>query len=156
MTPKQALEKCQVFQRLTDDDLEKISALCSQEVHEAGVTIFQAGSMAERVFVLVDGKVALQMEAPTGQLQLRKRVTVDVVRNHELFGWSGMVEPYIYTLSAICLQTTMVLSIDAQKLSALLQEDCPIAYEVLQGLINVAGSQLHDTMQLLAAERSLA
>ncbi|TET12687.1 MAG: cyclic nucleotide-binding domain-containing protein [Dehalococcoidia bacterium] len=156
MTPKEALRECQAFCRLTDDKLEKIAALSSEQVFEAGATIFQAGSMAEQIFVLMQGKVALQMEAPMGQLQLRKRVTLDTIGNSELFGWSGIVEPYIYTLSAICLRTSIVLSIDARKLSSLLQEDCPIAYEVLQGLAVVISSRLHDTMQLLVTERSLA
>ena len=155
MTPKQALKECQTFSRLTDDKLEKVAEICSQEVYEVGATIFQAGSMAEEVFILVDGKVALQMEAPMGQLQLRKRVTVETVGNSELFGWSGMVEPYIYTLSAICLRTSTVLIINAQKLSSLLQEDKLIAYEVLQGLTSTISSRLHDTMQMLVTERSL-
>ncbi len=156
MTPKEALRECQAFRRLTDDRLEKVAALCSEQVYQAGTTVFQSGSMAEQVFVLLEGKVALQMEAPMGQLQLRKRVTVDTIGNSELFGWSGMVEPYIYTLSAICLRTSTVLSIDARKLSSLLEEDCSIAYEVLQGLTSVISSRLHDTMQLLVTERSLA
>lgn len=109
--------------------------------------------MAGQILVLVEGKVALQMETPRGQL--RRRVTVDVIRNGELFGWSGIVEPYIYTFSAICLQTATVLSIDAQKFSSLLQEDCPIAYEVLQELNTVVSSRLHETMQLLVTERCL-
>jgi len=155
VTLEQALRECQVFQRLTDDQLQKVAALCSQEVYEAGATIFHAGNSAERLFVLVDGKVALQIELPMQPAQLRKRVTVDAVNRGELFGWSGLVEPHIYTLSAICLQRTEVLTIDAPRLSALLRDDCGIDHEVLYGLIKVVASRLHDTMQLLVAERSL-
>ena len=155
MTPEQALRECQVFQRLTDDQLQKVAPLCSHEVYKAGITIFRAGNIAERLFVLVDGKVALQMELPVQESQLRKRVTVDVVNRNELFGWSGLVEPYIYTLSAICLQEAGVLAIDAPRLSALLRDDCGIAHEVLYGITNVVASRLHDTMQMLVAERSL-
>jgi toluene monooxygenase system ferredoxin subunit len=155
MTTKQALKACQVFQGLTDERLEKVAEVCSQETHEVGSTVFHAGAMAQHVYVLVDGKVALQMESPVGQMQLRKRVTVDTIGKGELFGWSGLVEPYSYTMSAICLRASTVLAIDAQKLSTLLQDDCPIAYEVLQGLTGVISSRLHDTLQLLVTERSL-
>jgi CRP-like cAMP-binding protein len=155
ITPQQSLKECKVFRRLSDDKLDKIAAICSQDVYEVGSTVFQAGSMAEHVHIMVNGKVALQMESPLGQMQLRKRVTVETLGNGELFGWSGLVEPYTYTLSAICLRTSTVLSIDARELSSLLQEDCPVAYEVLQGLTSVIGSRLQDTMQLLVTERSL-
>ncbi len=155
MTPKQALRECQVFQRLTDDQLQKVAAFCSQDVYEAGITVFRARGIAEQLFVLVDGKVALQMELPVQESQLRKRVTVDIINRNELFGWSGLVEPYIYTLSAICLQEARVLAINAPRLSALIRDDCGIAHEVLYGLTNVVASRLHDTMQMLVAERSL-
>jgi toluene monooxygenase system ferredoxin subunit len=155
MTTKQALKACQVFQGLTDERLEKVAEACSQEVHEVGGTVFHAGAMAQHVYVLIDGKVALQMESPVGQMQLRKRVTVDTIGKGELFGWSGLVEPYSYTMSAICLRASTVVAVDAQKLSTLLQDDCPIAYEVLQGLTGVISSRLHDTLQLLVTERSL-
>ena len=155
MTPKQALRECQVFQRLDDDQLQKVAALCSQEAYEAGATIFHAGNSAEQLFVLVDGKVALQIELPMQPAQLRKRVTVDAVNRGELFGWSGLVEPHTYTRSAICLQRAEVLAIDAPRLSSLLRDDCGIAHEVLYGIINVVASRLHDTMQMLVAERSL-
>lgn len=156
MRAKQALKECHALRGLTDDQLEKVAALCSEEIYEPGATIFQAGSNAERLLVLVEGKVALQMALPTQQSQLRKRVTVDVISKGELFGWSSIVEPNVYTLSAICLQRATVLAIDASKLVSLLQQDCPIGYEVLHGIMGVVAARLRDTMQLLVTERSLA
>lgn len=156
LTTEQALKLCKAFQRLTDDQLQRIAVLCSREVRDAGDTFFRAGDNAGQLFVLEEGRVALQMELPMRQLQLRKRVTVDIVSKGELFGWSSMVEPYSYTLSAICLQRASVLVVDASRLSALLQSDCAMGYEVLSGLMNVVGARLHDNMQLLVTERSLA
>jgi len=156
VSAEQALKLCKAFQRLTDEQLRAIAALCSREVREAGDTFFRAGDNAGHLYVLEEGRVALQMELPMRQLQLRKRVTVDIASKGELFGWSSMVEPYIYTLSAICLQRATVLVVDASRLSTLLQTDFAMGYEVLSGLMNVVGSRLHDNMQLLVTERSLA
>lgn len=155
MTVKNSLRECQVFSRLTDSQLGKLAALCSKEVYEAGTTIFNSGDTAERLFVLEEGKIALQLLLPVKQSELRKRITVDIIAKNELFGWSGMSEPYIYSLSAICLQRATVLAVNASKMSSVLQDDYAIAYEVLYGLVNVVSVRLHDTTQLLVTERSL-
>lgn len=153
---EQTLKRCKAFQRLTDEQLQQVAVLCSCETYDAGDTLFRAGDNAGQLFILEEGRIALQMELPMRQLQLRKRVTVDIVSKGEIIGWSSMVEPYVYTLSAVCLQRASVVIVDASRLSALMQSDHTMAYEVLSGLMNVVGSRLHDTMQLLVTERSLS
>lgn len=155
MTSNQSLRECQVFRRLTDEHLKKVEGLCSREVYEAGGYIFRSGDTAESLFVLEEGKIALQLELPMRHAELRKRVTVDTIAKSEFFGWSSLVEPYVYTLTAICLRQATVLVINAAKLSSLFQANFAIAYEVLYGVVNVMGARLHDTMQLLVTERSL-
>lgn len=155
MTLEQTLRECHLFQRLSDSELEKVLALSSSRVYGAGATIFHEGDSAEQLFVLEEGKVALQKKVPMPQAQWGRRITVDVVTKGEVFGWSGIVEPYILTLSAICLQKTAAVAIDAAKLRSLLKEDHQIAYEVLGGLVKVIASRLGDTMHLLVSERSM-
>jgi CRP-like cAMP-binding protein len=129
--------------------------LCSSRTYEAGASIFREGDSAEQLFVLEEGKVALQKDVPLPEAQLGRRITVDVVTRGEVFGWSSIVAPHIYTLSAICLQKTSVVAIDGARLRSLLQEDHHMAYEVLHGLLKVVASRLADTMQLLITERSM-
>lgn len=153
MIVKQALKGCNVFQELTDAELERIQALAVGREYEAGDVIFQQGDIAEEVFVLQEGKIALQMQLSVAMPQMTKSVTVDIVTNNDLFGWSAIVEPHVYTLTAVCLQMVNVMAINGTRFMALLQADHNIGYEVSKGLMKVVASRLDETQRLLISER---
>ncbi len=100
-----------------------------------------------------DGKVALQMTLPEGSEWPAKRVTVDIITSNEILGWSAIVEPFVYTLTAVCLQKTKVLSINALNLRILLKNDQQISHELSKGLIRVIADRLATTRHVLISER---
>ena len=155
MTAKQTLRECQAFSALNKAELEQIADLAVENEYEAGATIFQEGDTAEELFVLQEGKVAIQIPLSAAQAQIGRRITVEVITRNEVFGWPAVVEPYAYALTAVCLQKAKLLSISGTKLRALFQSNHHIGYEVLKGLIKVVASRLHETRQLLVSERSL-
>ncbi|MDO8688552.1 MAG: cyclic nucleotide-binding domain-containing protein [Dehalococcoidia bacterium] len=156
MRSKPALRECPVFEALDDAELDRLEALSGSKEYEAGTTVFTEGSVAEALYVLERGKLAIQMQMPMSQPQLSKRVTVDIVTANEVFGWSAVVEPYRYTLTAVCLEHSKVLAIDAVKLRTLLQDDTRIGYEVLSRLTGVVASRLDETRHVLISERLLS
>ncbi len=153
MTAKQILRECEVFSGLNDADLEKVLSSVLEKQYQAGTTIFKGGDRAEELLILQEGRVALQMTLPKEDAQMSRRITVDVVSRNDTVGWSAIVEPYIYTFTAVCLQNVTALSISGNKLRWLIQDNPEIGYEVLKGLIKVVASRLYDTMQVLVSER---
>jgi CRP-like cAMP-binding protein len=71
-------------------------------------------------------------------------------------GWSAVVEPYIYTLGALCIDESAFLAIDAEKLRQLMDEDCPIGHKVMKSIAKVVASRLHHTRIILVGERGLS
>ena len=71
-----------------------------------------------------------------------------------MFGWSGVVSPNTYTLTAICLQRSRLLVIDGRRLSELMAADTSLGYQVMQGFIKVVAGRLDDTRQVLLSERT--
>jgi CRP-like cAMP-binding protein len=151
---KETLRKCQVFSTVDDASLERIAASAIEQRYEGGTVLFQEGDKANELLVVQEGKVALQMML-TKTAAGGRRITIDTVMPNELVGWSAVVEPHIYTLTAVCLQNTRVLSISGNKLQWLLQEDKALGFEIMQGLIKVVASRLDDTRRVLLAERAL-
>ena len=155
MTAKQVLKDCVLFLGLSDNELERVANLSVEKQYEAGTTIFSAGDSAEELFVVQEGRIAVQMTLPeTGDLASR-RITVDVVTKNEIAGWSAILEPYKYTFTAVCMQHTVVLSISGIKLRSLLRDNPKIGYEVMEGLAKVMAAGLNDTRQVLISERLL-
>ena len=153
MTAKQTLRECQAFSALNKAELEQIADLAVENEYEAGATIFQEGDTAEELFVLQEGKVAIQIPLSVAQAQTVRRITVEVITRNEVFGWPAVVEPYTYALTAVCLQKAKLLSIGGTRLRALFQDNHHIGYEVLKGLLKVMASRLDDTRQVLISER---
>lgn len=148
------LKDCAPFAALSHSELELVAGLAVEQEYEAGSTIFQEGSHAGQLFVLREGKVALQMKLRQGPAN--RSISVDIVSRNELFGWSAIVEPNVYTLTAVCLQRAKVLSIDGNGLWALFDSSPNIGHEVLKGLVRVIASRLEDTRRVLISERLLA
>ena len=155
MKMEQVLKECRLFSTLNGAALEKIASLAVEKEYDAGATIFREGDSAECLLVLAEGKVALQIALPEAPGGMVRRGTVDVVTKSEIVGWSAIVEPYIYTLAAVCLQKTKVLSLNGVKLRGLLRDNQLIGYEILKELVKVVASRLDDTRQVLISERAL-
>ncbi len=79
--------------------------------------------------------------------------TVAIVNSNEIIGWSALVEPHVYTLTAVCLQPAKVLAINGIKLRSLLGANHHIGYHLQNELIKVVASRLDDTWRVLVSER---
>ena len=156
MSVKQVLKDCVLFSELGDSELETIAASAVEKQYEAGSTMFSAGENAEELFVPQEGRVAVQMTLPKTGGQASRRITVDVVTKNEMAGWSAIVEPYKYTFTVVCMQKTVALAINGNKLRWLLRDNPKIGYEVMKGLTKVLAAGLNDTRQVLMSERLLA
>lgn len=149
------LKGCAVFAVMDDAELEKLAGSIIVKRYDAGTTIFKAEDGANELFVVQEGKVALQTVLKNESKQVSRRITVDTATRNEIVGWSAIVEPYVYTLTAVCVQNSTVLSINGVKLRQLLQDNHDIGFGVLKEVIKVVASRLEDTRQLLISERML-
>ena len=155
MANRAALKECVVFQSLSEAELDRITDMCSLQDYAAGATVFSEGAPSDTLYVLQSGKVALQMRLLAGEAKPGARISVDIVSKGEVIGWSALVTPRWYKLTAVCLEPTRLLAIDGLRLTALMQEDTNIGYEVLNGLIGVVASRLDETRRVLISERQI-
>jgi CRP-like cAMP-binding protein len=152
-TIKGTLQRSQVFSTLDDAGLDAVANTAIERAFEPGTTIFHEGDSASELLILQEGKVALQMAMPGDGAMPGRRITVDVVTANDMIGWSALVDPYIYTLTSVALQETKALSLGADKLRRLLEQNPAIGYLVLAELIKVVASRLTDTRRVLVSER---
>jgi len=143
------LKRFQIFEALTDSQLERIAELCREEVYPGGVTIFEEGGWAENLYLLWQGTVALEMKIQAWPQEPAKRTLIDVIATGEPFGWSALAEPHILTLSAKTLEQSRVIVIKGDDLHQLFESDHHMGYLVTERLTNVVGGRLRDTREKL-------
>lgn len=149
MANKQVLRQCSVFSALSSGEIDRIADLAVEKDYEAGAVMFQEKDRADELLILEEGKVALQISSPVPP---GRKVTVDVASSGEVVAWAPLIEPRIHDSTAICLQKTRVLCIEAARLHSLLRDD-NTSGKIMLGLVHAVVSRLNDTRHLLVSER---
>ena len=107
--------------QLTEEELEKVAELGREEVYEAGEILFTEGSTAKDLYVVEEGRVALDMDLSVYSGAARYG-TVDVMTKGHTFGWSALRGSPL-TMTARALERVKVIAIDGDSLYSLFDED---------------------------------
>lgn len=145
---KEVLRSSEIFQGLTDDELDKLLPLCQEQSYEAGAVMFCEGAQCNYVQTLKSGKVALETELVISR-SAAERATIDVLSEGSSFCWSALMEPHILTSSGRCLEKTEIIALDGEKLKAVLDENPQMGYKVANNLVKVVASRLQHTKQTM-------
>ncbi|MEN6331902.1 MAG: cyclic nucleotide-binding domain-containing protein [Smithella sp.] len=154
MVPVSALKECIFFKGFDDGELNKLSVLASEEKFLAGTHMYQNGDLAKSLYLIKEGKIVLYIDNYMGPKKPPMQVTVDMIIGGEATGWSAVVEPYLYTLSALCIDDTQAIVIDAVGLRRLMNEDYAIGFKIMQAVSKTIASNLTHTRIILVGERS--
>ncbi len=118
----EVLKSSTPFQSLPESLLAKIAAIGRPAHYRAGETIYELGSAAEDIFLILRGEVKHSFDPEAaGPLELVKTVGPGAV-----FGWAALLtepankEPRQRLAKTLSLSDSYVLIIDAQQLIALL------------------------------------
>ncbi len=155
MEIEKTLKRAEVFLGLDDSELDKIVALpsCREETCQAGEVIFEAGDEARYLYVLKEGEIDLVIKVSPGDKGVTQ-VVVDRITKGGFFGWSALVRPHFYVMSAICQKPSQIVIINGAELVALFDKEYHIGYKVFQSLSQIVGARLRDVEQVaLRGER---
>jgi CRP/FNR family transcriptional regulator, cyclic AMP receptor protein len=134
------------FGSLSREHFETFIGLSTERRWPAGHVIFREGERDDRLYLVLEGRVALEIHVPA-----RGRVTILTIGPDEIFGWSAAV-PGVQTrtASARAVQATYGIACDAAALRAACERDHDLGYHVYRRLTNVIAGRLTATrLQLL-------
>ena len=149
------IAKSELFDSLSADDLSKIMPVCSGYEAEEGRVLFTEGSIASHIYIVVEGRIALQKSIRVPHGTHLRRTTVSVCGPGEVVGWSALVEPREYTLSAITWEPSRVIEIEAKLLQQNLDPFPEIGYRIMRSLSTVVSRRLRLTTAALTYEREV-
>jgi CRP/FNR family cyclic AMP-dependent transcriptional regulator len=141
-----ALQAIPWFQAMTTDHFNKIASIARIRKFEPGQVIFREGDKEDYLYVVLEGRVAIDISLPgRGRIRVLTADAMDVV------GWSS-VTPVVRqrTAGARAVLPSRLVAFDASLLRALCEEDHDFGYYVMRRLANVVASRLMITrLQLL-------
>jgi len=141
------LKEFPLFEGLDDTALKEVAELCHERRYDGGAICFVQGRKATELHLCRSGSVDIivRLHEPWGI-----EVTVHTVNGGEVLGWSALVEPYIYTASAKCVENTTDICINASDLMNFLKRRPDIGYQVMMYLSAVVSARLTETRLKLA------
>jgi CRP-like cAMP-binding protein len=124
------------------EQLANIAHVCHFDAHDV---VFREGESAEWAYLMVSGRVALQVCAGnTGAKHI-----VDVGPG-ELLGWSSLSCNPRFAATAIALQRTHMIQIDGRQLRAICESDPEFGYEFMRRTMLALAKRLRATWTQLA------
>ena len=145
MIPIQLLRKVSIFEGLTDSQLERIAEICTEQTHPAGSLIIEEGEPAERLYILREGRVALEMGVRMWPEQRIRQMRVETLSAGQPFGLSTLTNSDVWTMSARAVDRCRSIALGAQDLRRLMDSDPAMGYEINAGLTNVLAERLRYT-----------
>jgi CRP/FNR family cyclic AMP-dependent transcriptional regulator len=150
MSPKEEvlaeLRKIPWFQGLPEKHLNIMAEIGTLRRAKAGEVFFREGDKENYVYVVLEGRVALDIFVPH-----RGKVRFYTAEAWEIFGWSS-VTPTVRqrTAGAQAVMDSLVVGFDAGKLYQACEADHDLGYIVMRRLSNIVASRLMVTrLQLL-------
>jgi (2Fe-2S) ferredoxin/CRP-like cAMP-binding protein len=132
------LRQVETFQSLSDDELSAIGQLTTEKQFFYGDRLFKDGDAATHLWIVKEGIIDLRFDLPGRETS--EESTLSSIRANKIIGWSSLVPPYKYKLSAYCSSSKCrVLVIDREPLREFLTKHPKTGYLVMAAMLRVVG-----------------
>jgi CRP-like cAMP-binding protein len=143
MVMNEVLRQFEIFQDLTDTELQNIAEVAKKVDFEAEKRIFEEKSIASDLYLVLKGKVIIRKKSDVGPGQ----ITIDTVGPGEMFGWSSITEPHNFTAAAHTAEDSELLTIKSDVLRDLFKKNNHIGYRVMTEIASVISSRFRSLSQ---------
>jgi CRP/FNR family cyclic AMP-dependent transcriptional regulator len=124
--------------------IEKIMAMASEVRFSADEIIFREGAKSDFFYLLLSGRVALEMRT-SGHI-----LTVQTLGAGDELGWSSYLEEETRCFQARALVQVQTLRFEGARLRKACEEDRAFGYALVQRLLHVTSSRLQATLLQLS------
>ena len=139
------LPTCFLIKGLSEKQLDRYGGISREIQIKKGAWVYQEGDTAEQIFMLREGVVEF-MTMVDGNLEL----PINILREPgSCFGTSALIPPYIYSISARCVEDSVLHAINRSKLEMLMREDSEFGYIVMKNLSEHLLDHLKETRKEL-------
>jgi CRP-like cAMP-binding protein len=134
------LSKVSLFQGLTQSALELIARIATEETHGLGTVIFHHGSVGDKLYVILDGRVRISREVPgMGEEALA------ILGPGAVFGEMALVDSAPRSADARVHERCRLLALPKDSFEDLLFIHKDLAYEVLWSFVRMLTVRLRET-----------
>src|ERR1017187_3248206 len=135
-----AMVNADLLNGLADEDGDRVLALGKRILLPSGSELFHLGDQAECIYVIAQGRLRLtlpmQVRGKEENVMVEERVPGQTV------GWSALIPPYRFTLTAMAPLETEVIALSREALRGHFASHPDAGYRVSLNLASVVGERL--------------
>lgn len=143
----ESLEICGLFRECTPDELHAVAAACETVTARQGETIFEARSPAEHLYIVAAGTIELKFSVI--HYMERQEIPIERKFKGDAFGWSAIVPPHSFTLSAVATRDSELVRISRAQIEHLCRSNHHFGYVFMQSIAEVVGRRFNVVQQML-------
>lgn len=144
------LLRVEIFQGLSDADIRRLSTIARTHSLRAGEYLFLLGDSAESLCVVRSGRIELCFPINVGGIV--KDIAVETLGPGKTLGWSALVRPFRFTLSARAAEAAQLIAFTRHDLLAAFDTNPAIARVLLGGIAELVADRLSMFQALWARE----
>ncbi len=144
------LRSAGILGELHDREAAQLLAVARPHQCQKGECLFLLGDHADRLYVVLSGKMELTFPLSFGGVV--RDVPVESKTPGSALGWSALVKPHRFTLSARAEETSELAAFLRQDLLRVFDAEPRIGYVVMRHVAEVVGRRLLQVQALWARE----
>jgi CRP/FNR family cyclic AMP-dependent transcriptional regulator len=129
---------------LPEEHLRTLVGCASNVVFGEGEHSIREGEVAQQLFLIRAGRIALEMDAAE-----RGTIRVQTVGPGEVLGWSWLISPFRWHFSGVAVTEVRAIALDGKCLRTKCENDPAFGYEMLKRLSQVMERRLEATQRQL-------
>lgn len=150
MTDVVELKVLKIFEGIGEEEMALIGPLCDRRGFDAGETFFRADEAAEELLILLSGRAALTI--PISVYMVERQLQIESRGPGDLLGWSALVPPHRYTLTARATEAGEVLAVGREAFLGFCAEHPSEGYTIMANVARIIGERLVQVKALLVKE----
>src|SRR5215469_10003868 len=139
----QFLKTVPFFDRLSKRQLKTVSDIMFERTYDTGESIFEEGQPGAAMFLILNGKVAIEICRETSTTRLA------VLEKGAFFGELALLDDTPRSADARALERTRTLALYRNDLNGMIQRDAQTACQIYRSLAGMIGDRLRSTNELV-------
>ena len=125
-----------IFQDLSESQLERVAQICEERVCQIGAVIFKENTASDELYIIADGMVDIRVDPSIlGIPSQTGPTTITTLRRGQVFGEVALVDQGLRSASARCAaNNTNLLIIKRDYLIALCDQDFQMGYVLMRNI----------------------
>lgn len=152
---ERALAQSELLKGFSPIEIERFEDLATIITAEAGDELFKSGDYAQYLYVALDGDVELRMDVPDWWGIDTPHRKVSTAKVGQILGWSALVEPFVYSLTAVCITEARLARFEGSQLADLSVRDPHIGHRLLSQVLKVVSGRFHTLAEAVMAQRAV-